>query len=188
MLACNETGSHSYQQLSSIEKKFKAFSRALDKSTDITDTAVCAVFVRGVDTNLNITEELLDLIPMKGTTTGFDIFRELENCVERAGFDWFYLVSVATDGARAMRSERVGLVRLLQNKMLELGVSIQAIHRIIHQEALCGKSLEMNNVMSVVVKAVNFIQSPALNHLQFKFFLETMESTVNYSTTLMSVG
>ena len=171
-----ELAADSYQQLSSIGKKFEAFSLALDESTDISDTAMCAVFVRGVDKNLNITEELLDLIPMKGTTTGVDIFRELENCVERADFDWHKLVSVATDGAPAMRSERVGLIGLLRDKMQTLGVSIQAIHCIIHQEALCGKRLDMNNVMIVVVKTVNFIRSRALNHRQFKSFLEAMES------------
>ena len=171
-----ELAADSYQQLSSIGKKFEAFSLALDKSTDISDTAMCAVFVHGVDKNLNITEELLDLIPMKGTTTGVDIFCELKNCVEQADFDWHKLVSVATDGAPAIRSERVGLVGLLRDKMQTLGVSIQAIHCIIHQKALCGKRLDMNNVMIIVVKAVNFIRSRALNHRQFKSFLEAMES------------
>lgn len=171
-----ELAADSYQQLSSIGKNFEAFSLAIDESTDITDTAMCAVFVRGVDKKLNITEKLLDLIPLKGTTTGMDIFRALENCVERADFDWHKLVSVATDRAPAMRSEGVGLVGLLRNKMLGLGVSIQAIHCIIHQEAGPLWQEEMNNVMSIVVKTVNFIRSRALNHRQFKSFLEAMES------------
>ena len=68
-------------------------------------------------------------------------------------------------------------------------MSIQAIHCIFHEEALCGKSLEgMNNFM-IVVNAVNFIQSQALNHCQFESFLEGMNmSMVNYFITLMSAG
>ena len=96
-----------YQQLSSNGEKFEAFSLSLDENTDIPDIAMCAVFVRGMDTNLNIIEELLDLIPMKGTATGLDIFCKLENCVERTGFGWFNLISVATDGAPALQTERV---------------------------------------------------------------------------------
>lgn len=44
-----------------MAKDFKAFSIALDESTDASDTAQCAVFIRGVDCKLNITEELLGI-------------------------------------------------------------------------------------------------------------------------------
>lgn len=117
---------------------------------------------------------------MKGTTNGLVIFRESEKCVERADLDWFKLMSVATDGAPVMRSERIGLVGLLRCKMMGFGMAyliyIHAIHCIIQQEPLCGNRLEINNVMSVVVKTVNFIRSRALNNRQFKSFLEAMDS------------
>ena len=41
--------------------RFKAFSIALDESTDASDTAQLAVFIRGVDVDFNITEDLLTL-------------------------------------------------------------------------------------------------------------------------------
>ena len=118
----------------------------------------------------------MDLLPLKGTCTGQNVFNELEMCIERAGLDWSKLVAVATDGAPAMCSERVGLVGLLKNKVKNLGEYISAIHCIIHQEALCGKKIQMKNVMDVVVKTVNFIRARDLNHRQFTSFLYSMES------------
>ncbi|XP_014776676.1 general transcription factor II-I repeat domain-containing protein 2-like [Octopus bimaculoides] len=49
------------------------------------------------------------------------------------------------------------------------------IHCIIHQENLCAKSLKFENVKRVVVSTINFIKSQALNHHQFKEFLEELE-------------
>jgi len=68
---------------------------------------------------------------------------------------------VATDGAPAMCSENVGVVGLLKAKLNSLGTTdtFSAIHCIIHQEALCGKSLKMKDVMDVVVKTVNFMRA-----------------------------
>ena len=61
------------KQLLATAKDFKAFSIALDESTDSSGTAQCAVFIRIVDCQLNVTEEFLDLIPLKGTATGNDL-------------------------------------------------------------------------------------------------------------------
>ena len=171
-----ELASNSYQKLTAAAKNFETFSFALDESTGVTDVSYCAVFIRGVDKDFNITEELLDLLPLKGSCTGQNVFNELEMCIERAGLDWSKLVAVATDGAPAMCSERVGLVGLLKDKVKKLGEYISAIHCIIHQEALCGKKIQMKNVMDVVVKTVNFIRARSLNHRQFTSFLSSMES------------
>jgi len=95
----------------------------LDESTGVTDTAYCAVFIRGVHENLNVVEELLDILPMKGTTTGHDIFTEVEACVDRCRLPWDKLVSVATDGAPAMCSQKVGVVVLLKDKRNRLCLS-----------------------------------------------------------------
>ncbi|KAG6922308.1 GTF2I repeat domain containing 2B [Chelydra serpentina] len=167
------------KQLIQISKDFEAFSIALDEHTDVSDTAQYAVFIRGVDCNLNITEELLDLMPLKGTTTGRDIFQGLEECIEKAALQWNKLVSLATDSAPSMCSENVGVVGLLKTKLNSLnipGISFTSIHCILHQEALCSKSLQMKEVMDVVVKTVKFIRARGLNHRQFTSFLANMDS------------
>ena len=78
-----------------------------------------------------------------------------------------------------MLSEKVGVVGLLKNKLQNLspqGINFTSIHCILHQEALCGKNIQMKGVMEIVVKTVNFIQSRALNHRQFASFLLNNES------------
>ena len=50
------------KQLVATAKNFKSFSIALDESTDVSDTAQCAVFIRGVDCCLYMTEEFLELL------------------------------------------------------------------------------------------------------------------------------
>ena len=78
-----------------------------------------------------------------------------------------------------MLSEKVGVVGLLKNKLQNLspqGINFTSIHCILHQEALCGKNIQMKGVMEIVVKTVNFIRSRALNHRQFASFLLNNES------------
>ncbi|CAM4583033.1 unnamed protein product [Lepidochelys kempii] len=167
------------KQLIQMAKDFEAFSITLDESTDVSNTAQCAVFIRGVDCNLNVTEELLDLMPLKGPTTGHDIFQGLEECIERAVLPWNKLISWATASAPSMCSENVGVVGCLKTKLNSLnipGISFTSIHCILHQAALCGKSLQMKEVMDVVVKTINFIYAQGLNHRQFTSFLASMDS------------
>jgi len=53
------------------------------------------------------------------------------------GFNWWKQGSVATHGAPAIISKRMGLVGLLKEKVQKFGSSISAIHRILHQDASC---------------------------------------------------
>jgi hypothetical protein len=175
----SELADDTKRQLVNIAKDFEAYSIAIDESTDTTDTAQCAVFIRGVDKHFKVTEELLDLIPLRGTTTGKDVFQKLEECITKSELSWTKLVNLATDGAPAMLSEKVGVVGLLKDKLHSLsphGTNFTSIHCILHQEALCGKNLQMKGVMDTVVKTVNFIRSRALNHRQFTSFLLNNES------------
>ena len=167
------------EQLVATAKGFESFCIALDESTDVSDTAQCAVFIRGVDCSLNVTEKYLELIPLKGTITGRDIFQALEKCINKYGLPWDRLVCLATDGAPAMRSSRIGVAGYVENKLNSLGtekVNFVSVHCILHQEALCSKSLQMREVMDVVVKTANFFRSRGLTHRQFKSFLADMNS------------
>ncbi|KAK3919805.1 General transcription factor II-I repeat domain-containing protein 2 [Frankliniella fusca] len=97
--------------------------------------------------------------------------------MEWFGLSWTKFVALVTDGALAMAGDvKDGLVFRVRNYLKSLGLpsDFPLIHCIIHQEALCAKTLPVDNVMGVMVmvKAVNKIRAHALNHtLQFQSFL-----------------
>ncbi|KAL0973590.1 hypothetical protein UPYG_G00206600 [Umbra pygmaea] len=157
-------------QLKQRVKSFIAFSVAIDESTDITDVAQLAIFIRGVDETLTVTEEFLELVPMMDTTTAEDIFGSVVAALDRVGVYWSRAVSLATDGAPSMVGKKAGKVATkFKDKVQALngGDRFWTFHCILHQEALCCKSLKMDHVMEVVVRTVNFIWSRGLNHRQF---------------------
>ncbi|XP_022175759.1 general transcription factor II-I repeat domain-containing protein 2-like [Myzus persicae] len=173
-------GNNILTQLQNKARDFKYFSLALDESTDITDTAQLLIIIRGIDINFNITEELASLKSMHNRTTGADIFEKVDLCLQDLKLDWKNLSCITTDGAPNMRGENIGFVgrvnKLLKLKNIEPPINI---HCIIHQQALCGKVIGLEHVMSVVTKAVNFIRSHGLTHRQFQSFLLEIEAEYN---------
>nr|XP_023652433.1 general transcription factor II-I repeat domain-containing protein 2-like [Paramormyrops kingsleyae] len=161
------------RQLKDKVKTFIAFSVALDESTDVNDIAQLGLFIRGVDESLNITEEFVELVPMTDTTTSNDIYASLIGALDRLEVDWSRAVSVATDGAPSMVGKKAGVVTKLKEKIQKENPTQKFwnFHCILHQEALCSKTLKMDNIMSVVIKTVNFIRAKGLNHRQFEAFL-----------------
>jgi len=167
-------------QLKRKVRSFIAFSVAIDESTDITDVAQLAIFIRGVDDTLTVTEEFVELVPMTDTTTASDIFTALVGSLERVGVDWSRAVSLATDGAPSMTGRKSGVCTKFKEKVQTAngGREFWTFHCILHQEALCCKSLKMDNIMDVVIRTVNFIRSRGLNHRQFDSLLR--EKDHNY--------
>ena len=117
-----------------------------------------------MDQELNVKEELLGFDAMEGRTRGIDILNALKKCAEKMNFQRDKLTSVCTDGAPAMTGCNVGFCAQLKQF---LGRTLLKHHCIIDQESLCGKSLQMKDVMSVVVKCVNDIQAAALKRREF---------------------
>ena len=74
------------------------------------------------------------------------------------------VIIVCTYGAPAMIGRNVGFCAQLEQF---LGRTLLKYHCMIHQESLCGKSLQMKDVMSVVVKCVNDIRAAALKRREF---------------------
>ena len=160
------------EQLIQSQEDAVFFLIALDESTDATDTAQLAIFGRIVDQELKVKEELLDPVAMEGRTRGVDILNALKKCAEKMNFQWDKLTSVCTDGAPAMTGCNVGFFAQLKQF---LGRTLLKYHCIIHQESLCGKSLQMKDIMSVVVKCVNDIRAAALKRREFRQLLNEVD-------------
>lgn len=170
----SELATNLYNQLIEKAKDFVSFSLAVDESCDASDIAQLSVFIRGVDSNLCVTEELFRLKSMHGTTTGQEIFEEVYKCVTEMQLPLTKLVALTTDGAPAMCGQKSGLVGRLREKMRDENCAgeLTVYHCIIHQEALCGNALKVEQVMTTVTRAVNLIRVKGLNHRQFQSFLE----------------
>ncbi|XP_065665475.1 general transcription factor II-I repeat domain-containing protein 2A-like [Hydra vulgaris] len=119
--------------------------------------------------NFKVIEELLDINHMKDTTRGEDILSEVKKALVKFELPEKKLCVVTTDGASALTGKNIGFTALLKKS---INHEIISYHCIIHQEQLCAKVLEMNNVMELVIHTVNFIRSRDLNHRQFKQLLE----------------
>ncbi|CAN8029908.1 unnamed protein product, partial [Ixodes persulcatus] len=150
----------------------KAFSLALDESTDI-DKPQLAIFVRYVSSNESVREELLDVVALKETTRSVDIKNALLTMLERFDVPLQKLVAIATDGAPAMVGKNVGLVGLLRSDPST--PDFLPIHCIIHREHLVAKHFSYKDVMSTILRVVNYIRSNAKIHRQFRNFLEELE-------------
>lgn len=168
-----EISKHVSSEISNIVSESSYFSLALDESTDLTDTAQLLIFIRTIDNNFMINEELLALESLHGNTKGQDIFDALMKALNSCE-GTKKLSAIVTDGAKAMVGSQVGLVGLLR----KAGISCPSFHCIIHQEALCGKILEMEDTMKTVMKCVNMIKggNRSLTHRKFMAFLTELEA------------
>ena len=158
------------QPIEAQVKSFIAFSVAIDESTDITDVAPMAILICRVEDTLTVTEEFVELVPMMDTATAADIFTALIGALDRVGVDWSAWLQMVH---RQWLGKKAGVVTKFKEKVQTVngGRDFLTFHCILYQEALCCKSLKMDNIMKVVVQTVNFIRSRGLNHRQFDSLL-----------------
>ncbi|CAK1591146.1 unnamed protein product [Parnassius mnemosyne] len=143
------------EQLNEKTKTIEFFSLALDESTDNSFTAQLLIFIRGVTQDFEVLEELLGMCSLKGQTRGVDILNVLLDECSKTDLDLSKLSGVATDGAPSMIGVNSGLVTLLKKHLQEKNINAEdfmQFHYIIHQEALCSKKIEFQNVMKVDCK------------------------------------
>jgi len=62
------------------------------------------------------------------------------------------------------------------DKVRESGGEAFKFHCIIHQEALCAKTIQIGDVMEVVVKTVNVIRARGLSHREFQAILSEFDA------------
>ncbi|UYV69630.1 EPM2AIP1 [Cordylochernes scorpioides] len=154
------------------------FSLALNESTDVSDTAQVLIYIRGVDKSYEVHEELLDMYSIHGTTTGTDIFKGVEMAINKKNLRWKTLKCITTDGGKNMSGKDKGVVALVSKAVENDGGSKPLVlHCIIHQQSLCGKCLDMSDVLKPVISTVNFIRSFGLNHRQFRQFIAEIGDT-----------
>lgn len=149
------------------------FSIALDESTDVSDTNQLLIFVRAIKEDFTIFEELLKVCSLHSTTRGVDIFNAVKSAVEEfGGFE--KLSSIVTDGAKSMTGTISGFVGFLRQNQ----ITVPTLHCIIHQEALCAKSIKLSTTMATVTKITNLIRggNRSLTHRKFLTLLEEMDS------------
>ncbi|GFR31129.1 general transcription factor II-I repeat domain-containing protein 2 [Trichonephila clavata] len=156
------------------------------KSTDVSDTAQVLLYIRGVDKSYEVHEELLDMYSIHGTTTGRDIFKGVEMAINQKNLRWKNLKGITTDGGKNMSGKDKGVVALVSKAVENDGGSKPLVlHCIIHQQSLCGKCLDMSEVLKPVISTVNFIRSFELNHRQFRQFIEEIgENDLPYHTAV----
>lgn len=166
------------EKLRNKSMEYECFSIAIDESTDVTDIAQLAIFIRACDINLQITEELLELVPLHGTTTSEDIYNKVEEVLSQYNLQMEKLVCLATDGAATMVGHANGVGARLLSKIREKQPEYMFahFHCIIHQQALCSKVLQLDQVLKPVTKTVNFIRARGLNHRQFNSLLAEVGS------------
>lgn len=137
--------------------------------------------------NKEIHEDILFSTKFESTTTGKNIFDTLVNFFTDNNIDLKKCVSITTDGAAAMTGKHVGLVKLMKDVV----PSIKRTHCILHREALASKKMpkKSNEVLTQIVKIVNYIKANALNSRLFKILCLEMgsfhQSIVTYRSTLV---
>lgn len=146
------------------------FSLALDESTDVSNLSQFSIIARYA-TGDTLREEILAVLPMKETTRGEDLFMSFMEFAKEKKIPLDKLISVCTDGAPCMLGKNKGFVALLREHEKR---AILSFHCILHQEALCAQTCgqQLGEVMSLVIRVVNFIVARALNDRQFNALLE----------------
>lgn len=159
----------------------KCFSLQFDESTDLVDVAQLCVFIRMVFDDMSANEELLTILPLKAHTRGEDIFNAFMGFVTETKLPLFKLISITTDGAPAMIGRTNGFIALC--KASESFPDILNYHCIIHQQALCGKILNMKEVMDIAMKIVCSVRARSLQRRLFRAHLE--ESDAEHTDLLL---
>ncbi|XP_072136178.1 zinc finger BED domain-containing protein 5-like [Mobula birostris] len=126
-------------------------------------------------------EEMLFAMRIETDTKGPSIFEEVKSYLSENNIPMENIIACATDGATSVVDRYRGFIAHLKRII----PSIFTIHCVIHREHLVAKNLggHLNLSFSVVIKAVNFIKSHALQDRLFRQLCE--ENDEDFQTLLL---
>lgn len=156
-------------------KECTYFSLQFDESTDAKDSAQLCIFTRMVFPDMSVKENFLTMITLKETTRGADIYNAFWLFAQNFNLPLYKLMCITIDGAPAMTGKHSGFIVLCRAN--DDFPHFFTFHCVIHQQALCGKILNMKDVMDIAFKIVNSIRARSLQRRLFKLHLEESEST-----------
>ena len=150
-----------------VNKQASLFSLAVDESTGIKDSA-----------------HLLDLLSMKtlsfATVVKTYLLQQKNACV-RNGLELKNLRGICMDGALAMTGNIKGFVARFSEYVSKEyrydNKRLTNLHCIIHQEALCVKSIALNDTLKDVNRIILYIHANALHHRQLREILQLSETS-----------
>ena len=163
-----------------INKKESLFSLAVDESTDINDSVQLLIFVCCLSSSFKLCEDFLSMETLAFCTRGENIFIAVKNAWICSGLDLKYLRGICMDGAPAMAGNQQGFVTRFSDYVSNEYDNKELInlHCIIHQEALCAKSVALNIILKDVNRIILFIRANAFHHRQFSEILCSSETSV----------
>ena len=141
----------------------------LDESTDVSCCSQLVAFVRYVKEK-EVVEEFLFCKPLETTAKATDVFSLVKEFFLEQGMTLNMCGSICTDGAPIMLGNKSDFATLVKKEAPHVTVT----HYVLHRHALATKTLpeKLKTVLSVVVRAVNFIRGRAVNHRLFASFCD----------------
>lgn len=155
------------------------FAIQCDETTDVAQLSQLLVYVRYVGST-SIEEEMLFCKPLETTTKAEDVFKVVATFFDNNGMKWEKLVGVCTDGAPAMIGSRSGFIARIK----QISPNAVGSHCVIHREALASRTLPaaMKDHLAIIIRAVNFVKTSAVNTRLFTKLCQDMDS--NHETLL----
>lgn len=113
---------------------------------------------------------MASLLSLNDVTLSLDLYEAIKITLKRFSLTYVIISSIATDYAIAMAGKKERRLKLIEDNTVATGNShLMKYQFLIHRQNLCAKSLKMNNVVQIVIQAVNFSKSKRLYHSQFQF-------------------
>ena len=127
---------------------------------------------------------------LSSRTRGEDVFVAVINICLRNELDLKNFCGICTNGAPAMTGNLQGFVTRFSEYVSQEydNKQLTNLHCIVHQEALCVKSIALNAILKEVNRIILYIRSN-VHHRQFRELLQLSETSAeDFSITPQFVG